>query len=185
MFDWSLYNRITKSGLTPDQYFYLGMLLTKKQKKTHMVIPMVKRMLVKDGYLTETLKPTEKLKGLELYTDFETKTVDDYFKSEETMTNIEKYQAFFPAIIIPNNRPCRRSIKELSDKFDEFFKLYKVSWDDILDATRRYTESVDYRGSDAKYLKDSASFIYDSKEQSLLYAYCISKEEKVSFSKDL
>jgi hypothetical protein len=187
MIDWQTYNKLTHAGLSPDEYYYLAILLTKTQKKTNIIIPRVKRSLILKGILTKDLEATEEFKNMEIYEDFQKPTLDDFFASIEESVKYKEYLDLFPNVFLTPTRPLKRSLKEVTDKFKAFYREFKdhnYSWDDIISATKTYIEKTDFEGKEAKYLKDSSSFILDSKGESLLLSYC-QKDPETSFKQDI
>lgn len=129
---------------------------------------------------------------------------DDYFKKSKNKTSIEimgkeytdkveEYRELFPAGKLPHGKPARVNTKTLINNFRWFFENYNYTWDEIIEATRRYVN--EYAQKDYNYMQTSQYFI--SKEdkskikQSQLADYCdmikdgVEEENNTHFSENV
>ena len=197
---WELLQEIMVDKLTPNQLLLLYGVDNK------ISIPSINphlevKGLVQNKYVTyvpnESIEITEA--GKKIIVKY-----DKYFKKAKKKTNVEimgkdynlmveEYRELFPAGKLPHGKPARVNVKTLSNNFRWFFDSYDYTWDEVIEATRRYVN--EYAQKDYLYMQTSQYFI--SKEdktkvkQSQLADYCdmirdgIQEEDNNHFSENV
>ena len=197
---WELLHEIIKDKLTPNQLLLLYAI------HNNTSIPSINPHLEIKG-LTENeyviYKPNENVtitkKGKKLLEKY-----DAYFNKAKKKTNIslmgkaytdkvDEYRELFPTGKLPHGKPARVNVKTLINNFRWFFNTYDYTWDEVIEATRRYIN--EYAQKDYLYMQTSQYFI--SKEdkakvkQSQLADYCdmirdgVQEEDNNHFSENV
>jgi predicted transcriptional regulator len=178
---WELLQEILIDKLTPNQLLLLYAVDNSTSIETinpHLEIKgLVKEKLVtyKEGKSVDITK-----KGRDMLTKY-----DAYFTKAKKKTNIhlmgkeytdmvEEYRELFPAGKLPHGKPARVNVKTLINNFRWFFENYDYTWDEVIQATRRYIN--EYVKKDYLYMQTSQYFISKADQskvkQSQLADYC-------------
>jgi len=129
---------------------------------------------------------------------------DAYFTKAKKKTNIhlmgkeytekvEEYRELFPAGKLPHGKPARVNVKTLINNFRWFFENYDYTWEEVIDATKRYVN--EYAQKDYLYMQTSQYFISKADQskvkQSQLADYCdmirdgVEEEDNNHFSENV
>ena len=178
---WELLQEIMVDKLTPNQLLLLYAI--DKNTSISTINPHLEiKGLEKNNYVIYEHKKSVKItsKGQSLI-----KKYNEYFKKAKKKTNthimgkkytnnVEEYRELFPAGKLPHGKPARVNVKTLINNFRWFFSNYNYTWNEVIDATKRYVN--EYAQKDYMYMQTSQYFI--SKEdktkvkQSQLADYC-------------
>ena len=178
---WELLQEIMVDKLTPNQLLLLYAI--DKNTSISTINPHLEiKGLEKNEYVIYEHKKSVKItnKGQNLI-----KKYNEYFKKAKKKTNthimgkkytnnVEEYRELFPAGKLPHGKPARVNVKTLINNFRWFFSNYDYTWNEVIDATKRYVN--EYAQKDYMYMQTSQYFI--SKEdkakvkQSQLADYC-------------
>ena len=178
---WELLQEIMVDKLTPNQLLLLYAI--DKNTSISTINPHLEiKGLEKNNYVIYEHKKSVKItsKGQSLI-----KKYNEYFKKAKKKTNthimgkkytnnVEEYRELFPAGKLPHGKPARVNVKTLINNFRWFFSNYNYTWNEVIDATKRYVN--EYAQKDYMYMQTSRYFI--SKEdktkvkQSQLADYC-------------
>ena len=154
-----LYKILSENNLTPNQ-FYLIYSMVKKQPPTLVNVHQEMRVLERDGWVKSSIIQSKSLvliKAVENFFTASKSKSDKDLLGEEWNRRINQYQELFPKIKLPNGKAGRSDKKVVEDNFKWFFANYKYTWDEILDATRRYVN--DYQTRNYKFMRTSQFFI--------------------------
>ena len=112
---------------------------------------------------------------------------------KEYVDKVEEYRELFPAGKLPHGKPARVNVKTLINNFRWFFENYDYTWDEVIDATRRYVN--EYAQKDYLYMQTSQYFISKADQskvkQSQLADYCdmirdgVEEEDNNHFSENV
>ena len=197
---WELLQEILVDKLTPNQLMLLYAVDNSISIDTinpHLEV----KGLVANKYVDYTPNTSITLtkKGKDLIVKY-----DKYFTKAKKKTNIDsmgkdyaamvaEYRELFPAGKLPHGKPARVNVKTLTNNFRWFFDIYDYTWEEVIDATRRYVN--EYAQKDYMYMQTSQYFI--SKEdkakvkQSQLADYCdmirdgVQEEDNNHFSENV
>ena len=197
---WELLQEIMVDKLTPNQLLLLYAI--DKNTSISTINPHLEiKGLEKNNYVIYEHKKSVKItsKGQSLI-----KKYNEYFKKAKKKTNthimgkkytnnVEEYRELFPAGKLPHGKPARVNVKTLINNFRWFFSNYNYTWNEVIDATKRYVN--EYAQKDYMYMQTSQYFI--SKEdktkvkQSQLADYCdmirdgVQEEDNNHFSENV
>jgi hypothetical protein len=167
-----LFNIITTSGLTPNQYYLICCLkdgISALKINHHLEI----RYLINNEWIDATYKLQPKSFIL-------IKKVESLFVSKKELTlkqtvgtnykkNIEQYRLLFPAKKLDTGRFARSSIKNLEKLFKWFFENYDYKWETVIAATEHYVNECENKNW--KFVQCSQYFIRKN-NSSQLADYC-------------
>lgn len=175
--------KILELGISPNQYLLLH--LIKNEEKIPPCFVSVNaevRTLVLEGYLTETLRLTDK--ALSLIGELPVKTVKSKKPAPLKVTPemIEDYLSIWPPIKLPSGKYARVAQKNIESQFKWFFSNYDIDWKTVLQATSMYVSEYELKGY--KYMQTSYYFISkslpDKTRNSELANYCMMIQEGIT-----
>ena len=168
-----LWSTISRCGISPNLMYLLYCIEAKKDihKESETTKKMISSLyekgfvIVNDVDINITSKGYETLETIEGICKAPTKNV----LGEGYKENIAIYRELFPrkGIISGNKeiRHLRDNTHDLETNFKWFFKNFKYTWEDILDATRKYL--VEQETNDYLYCKQSKYLIKKNNESTL------------------
>jgi len=138
-------------------------------------------------------------KGREIITKYNAyftkakKKTNIHLMGKEYVDKVEEYRELFPAGKLPHGKPARVNVKTLINNFRWFFENYDYTWDEVIDATKRYVN--EYAQKDYLYMQTSQYFISKADQskvkQSQLADYCdmirdgVEEEDNNHFSENV
>ena len=197
---WELFQEILVDKITPNQLLLLFAIDNNTNIQTinpHLEI----KGLEKNKYVIYEPKKGVEItnKGRDIIKKYEKlfkkakKKTNIHIMGKEYTTMVEEYRELFPAGKLPHGKPARVNVKTLINNFRWFFDNYDYTWDEVIDATKRYVN--EYAQKDYMYMQTSQYFI--SKEdkakvkQSQLADYCdmirdgVQEEDNNHFSENV
>ena len=185
MDEFEIYDKISQAGLTPNEYFLLGMICLNLPKHGCINFETTKRLLKAKNFLDKSGKPTTKVKTLGLFPDADLELIE--VTDSDLNEKIEQYIGMFPDHRLESGSLAKQDFNLVKRKFIKFFQSNNYSWDTIYAATANYLEFYQTRGY--KFMRNCAYFIWkdDSSVLSMECARVINtlKNAKHSFSKDI
>lgn len=175
----TIYADLQKSGLNPNEYFYLYSIILGLEPPKGINIGLAKAMLIDKGWIDHEDNPTIKFASDPIFEIAETKDFTE---------NVEKYRSLWPKGVLPSGKPAKSSVKDLEQRFKWFFKNYDFDWEDILKSTEAYISSQAENGY--RFMRTAAYFIYKQDTPQLristLADWCEnSTEEQKNFGIDI
>jgi len=155
-----IFNRIIKSGLTPNAFYVLYNCKQGVESSKLINSSLEVTRLSAEGWLSDNnVTP----KGLNLIQD-----IDSYFKAKKKSTSkdilganfmdkIEEYLEIFPKFKLPSGKYARSDKKNLENNFRWFFETHSYDWDTVINATKMYVDEYERQGY--KYMRTSQYFI--------------------------
>jgi hypothetical protein len=138
-----LFDFLVKNQITPNQWFVLYCRAKKVDYGSYLSVYPELTALRFQGFLTEANPPELTDKGrsviVESISFFDKQPSDLSGKTFEAQ--IEVFRAMFPDRR-NGTTPYRTSVKELTPRFQWFFRNYHYNWDQILLATQHYLLDV-------------------------------------------
>jgi predicted transcriptional regulator len=197
---WELLQEILVDKLTPNQLLLLYSIDNSTSIETinpHLEIRgLVKEKLVdyKEGESVEiTNKGKEIISKYNGYFTKAKKKTNIHLMGKEYTEMVEEYRELFPAGKLPHGKPARVNVKTLINNFRWFFENYDYTWDEVIQATRRYIN--EYVQKEYLYMQTSQYFISKADQskvkQSQLADYCdmirdgVEEEDNNHFSENV
>jgi predicted transcriptional regulator len=197
---WELLQEILVDKLTPNQLLLLYSIDNSTSIETinpHLEIRgLVKEKLVdyKEGESVEiTNKGKEIISKYNGYFTKAKKKTNIHLMGKEYTEMVEEYRELFPAGKLPHGKPARVNVKTLINNFRWFFENYDYTWDEVIQATRRYIN--EYVQKEYLYMQTSQYFISKADQskvkQSQLADYCdmirdgVEEEDNDHFSENV
>lgn len=149
----TLLSEISESGLNPNEYFCLFLIVQGKPQLDTINCDLCKKKLMTKGWIDRVGGPTDKF--------FEQKLFDDIKRTDlhngDFAKKVEDFRSMWPAILLPSGQYARSPSIELSPKFRWFFQTFPFDWDVVHKATREYVTY--YQERNYIFMKTSSYFI--------------------------
>lgn len=157
-----LFDLITSSKLTPNQYYILCCMYD-SVTPIRMNFKLELKSLIEDKWLSVkadkyTLEPKSHtlIKKIEKLFKIQKKKTSIQLMNSNYKENILAFKMIFPNIKLPSGRAARSATKNLETAFRWFFENHEYSWETILKATNKYVDEYEI---DNKYMSCSLYFI--------------------------
>ena len=185
---WSLFLKIQKYGITPNQCMILFAFDKGITPSTCEAADML--ALFEEGYITNeraiTPEGRKVIVTLDNYFTVNKKKTTKQLLGESGTLNINQYRNIFPKGKLPSGVPARNNVKILTENFRWFFAEYDYTWEEIIKATKMYVN--EYQKNNYMYMQNSQYFISKQDKHkvktSKLADYCDMIRDGISTEED-
>ena len=179
-----MFKILIRRGISPNG-LYLLYNIKEKTSCPNINVEYEKRLLIKDKWVNESNKITDK--GLRLLIEVEAlfkkvkKKTNDTIMGTNYNDKINEYNQLFPKMKLPSGKTARSSVGNLENAFRWFFQNHNHDWKTIIKATTSYLTEREMR--DWKFTKNSQYFIrkqaIDKTWESSLANWCLIIEDGI------